>query len=227
MDYSNKTKEELIKELEVLKQNQENISLVLNNIKEMFYQISFDENGNKKFEYLSSQIEEVLGLSKKEYIENQDKLFEYFHPNDIDELTKIVTNSKKEKTNRTIQYRFFNKKLNKYVWIEESFTPTYNKKGKLKSIFGSAKNVTEKIDATTQKEFILENIEEVIYNVKFNPENNTKELVFISPQIKQLIGLTQEEFAKEGISGELQKRIHPDDLKIISKTIRDLSLIHI
>lgn len=222
MNYSNKTKEELIKELEILKQNQENISLVLNNIKEMFYQISFDENGNKKFEYLSSQIEEVLGLSKKEYIENQDKLFEYFHPNDIDELTKIVTNSKKEKTNQTIQYRFFNKKLNKYVWIEESFTPTYNDKGKLKSIFGSAKNVTEKIDAATQKEFILENIEEVIYNVKFNPKNSTKELVFISPQIKQLIGLTQEEFTKEGISGELQKRIHPDDLKIISKTIRDL-----
>lgn len=222
MNYSNKTKEELIKELEVLKKNQENISLVLNNIKEMFYQISFDENGNKKFEYLSTQIEEVLGLSKEEYIKNQDKLFEYFHPDDLEELTKIVSNSKKYKTSKTLHYRFFNKKLNKYVWIEESFTPTYNDKGKLESIFGSAKNVTEKIDAATQKEFILENIEEVIYNVKFNPENKTKELVFISPQIKQLIGLTTEEFSKEGISGVLQKRIHPDDLKIISKAIREL-----
>lgn len=222
MDYSEKSKEELIKELQNLKQSQKNMSMVLENIKEMFYQISFDEKGNKKFEYLSPQIIDVLGLSQEEYIENQDKLFEFFHPEDIDNLTDAVKKGKKEKHQKTLHYRFYNKKLNKYVWIEETFIPTYNKEGRLISIFGSAKNVTEKVDAATQKEFILENIDEVIYNVKFNPKDKTKELVFISPQIKQLIGLTQEEFAQEGISGELQKRIHPDDLKIISNAIRDL-----
>src|SRR5690606_15561410 len=97
VDYSEKSKEELIKELQNLKQSQKNMSMVLENIKEMFYQISFDEKGNKKFEYLSPQIIDVLGLSQEEYIENQDKLFEFFHPEDIDNLTDAVKKGKKEK----------------------------------------------------------------------------------------------------------------------------------
>ena len=75
MDYSEKSKEELIKELQNLKENQKNMSMVLENIKEMFYQISFDEKGNKKFEYLSPQIIDVLGLSQEEYIENLESIW--------------------------------------------------------------------------------------------------------------------------------------------------------
>lgn len=222
MNYSKKSKEELIKELENLKKNQKNMSMVLENIKEMFYQISFDEKGTRKFEYLSPQIKDVLGLTKEEYIENQDNLFEFFHPDDIEKLTETVKKGKEEKQSKVLHYRFYNKNINKYVWIEENFIPTYNKEGKLISIFGSAKNVTEKIDETQQKEFIIENIEEVIYNVKFDSINDKKELAFVSPQIKYLTGLTKEEFVNEGISGELQKRIHPDDVIIIKTSIDSL-----
>lgn len=222
MNYTNQSKEELIAELEELKAYKKNVSFVLDNIKEMFYKLNFDENGNKTFEFISPQIIDVLGLTPEEYIKNQTTISEYFHPDDIEKITKDVIKTKNEKKSKTLQYRFFNKKINNYVWIEETFFPTYNNKGLLVSIFGSAKEITETKENKIQKEFILENIEEVIYNVKFDRKNNTKELVFVSPQIKQLTGLTEEEFIQEGKLGTLIKRIHPDDVEEINKNINSL-----
>ena len=80
MDYSKKSKEELIKEIENLKKQEANISLVMNNVSEMFYKISFDEKGNKVIDYISPQVESIFGLSINSYKKNQSKLFEYFHP---------------------------------------------------------------------------------------------------------------------------------------------------
>lgn len=216
------SKEELIAELELLKAYKKNMSFVLDNIKEMFYKLNFDEKGNKTFEFISPQIIDVLGLTVEEYIKNQSTLSEYFHSDDLEKIIKEVAIAKKSNKIKTIQYRFFNKKLNKYVWIEETFTPSYSAENKLVSILGSAKNISEKKENQNQKDFILENIEEVIYNVKFDTVNKSKELVFVSPQIINLTGLTPEEFVKEGLSGILIKRIHPEDVEEIKKNIRKL-----
>ena len=51
MDYSKKTKEELIQEISLLKQKEDNFSLILNKINEMFYKISIDKNEKKTIEY--------------------------------------------------------------------------------------------------------------------------------------------------------------------------------
>ena len=47
MDYHNKSREELIAEIEILKKKEEGISMILDNINEMFYKISFDDNAKK------------------------------------------------------------------------------------------------------------------------------------------------------------------------------------
>jgi len=216
------SKEELIAELEMLKAYKKNMSFVLDNIKEMFYKLNFDEKGNKTFEFISPQIIDVLGLTVEEYIKNQSTISEYFHPDDLEKIVKEVANAKKGNKIKTIQYRFFNKLLNKYSWIEETFSPSYNNKNELVSILGSAKNITEKVEIENQKTFILENIEEVVYNVKFDKVNKSKELVFVSPQIINLTGLTPEEFKNEGISGKLINRIHPENVEEINKNIRFL-----
>jgi len=56
VDYDKKSKEELIEEVKILKKENEHISLVLDNINEMFYIISFDVKGNRKITFLSNQV---------------------------------------------------------------------------------------------------------------------------------------------------------------------------
>ena len=53
MDYSKKSKEELIKEIAFLQKKEENVSLVLYNIGEMFYRISFDKKGKRNIDFVS------------------------------------------------------------------------------------------------------------------------------------------------------------------------------
>ena len=72
MDYSKKTKEELIKEIENFKQKEQHVEFILDRINEMFYKVSVDENNVKTIEYLSPQVENVFGLTHDEYFINQD-----------------------------------------------------------------------------------------------------------------------------------------------------------
>ena len=67
MDYSKKSKEELIKEIENLKSKEANLSLLMDNVSEMFYKISFDEKGKKILDYISPQVINVFGLSVENY----------------------------------------------------------------------------------------------------------------------------------------------------------------
>ena len=217
MDYSKKSKEELIKEIELLKSKEENISTVLYSINEMFYKISFDENGKKNIDYISPQVENVLGLTTEEYINNKDILFEHFHPEELEKLIEEAKKMNKDHKQWSFTYRFYHKKLKKYVWIEETIVPIYNNKGKKTGLLGTARDVSKNRIREKQLSFILENIDECIYNVRFEKEG--KELNFISKQIKDITGLTIEEYEKEGKSGKLIKRIHPDDVGIINRNI--------
>ena len=219
MDYSKKSKEELIKEIENLKKQEANISLVMNNVSEMFYKISFDEKGNKVLDYISPQVLNVCGLTAADYIKNQKNLFEYFHPEEIENIRKQVNSINKNTKDWFITYRFYHKIKKKYVWIEETINTIYTADGKKKGLFGTARDVTEKKEKEQQLSFLLENIDECIYNVKFTEKG--KILTYISPQIKDLLGLTIEDFNKEGISGKLINRIHPDDVDSINSIIND------
>jgi len=222
VDYSNKSKEELIKEIELLKQKEDIISIVLNNINEIIFHLSFDEKGNKKFEYLSVQTEKIIGLTPEEYIKIniEGTTLDHVHPDDkerlVDESKKVKVNNKKY----IFTYRFFNKILDKYIWVEETLIPNFNEKNKLIALFGTAIDVTKKIEGEEQLSFLINNIEESIYNVKFT--ENDKKLTFVSPHIFKLTGLTVKEFHEEGNKGTLLDRVHPDDKDVIMKTHKDL-----
>ncbi len=217
MDYSKKNKEELIAEINNLHQKEDHVSFILNRINVMFYKISIKESNVKVIEYLSPQVESVFGLNNEEYRLNQDKLSEYFHPQDLDDLKKKISEHHNDKEPQTFIYRFYHKKKKKYVWIEETLVNIFSAEHKKIGVFGTAKDISEKIETENKLKFILENIGECIYNVKFN--DNEKLLTYISPQIEQLLGLTISEFHKEGISGELKNRIHADDLDFINNSV--------
>ena len=109
MDYSKKSKEELIEELKNLKKHEQSISVVLNNVSEMFYKISFDKNGSKVIDYISPQVENIFGLSVNDYKKNQNKLFEYFHPEELEDLRIRISKIDKDTKGWSVTYRFYHK----------------------------------------------------------------------------------------------------------------------
>lgn len=207
---------ELVDEINKLKEREQNLTYILGNINEMFYKFSLNEKGKKVIDYISPQVETVFGLKYNEYISN-DSLAEYFHPSEVEGLKEQIAKHNKSKQPLTLTYRFYNKKLKKFVWIEETVLNTFSPKGKKIGVFGTAKDITEKIETENHLSFILENINECIYNVKFTEKE--KKITYISPQIKNLTGLTVEEFHSEGKSGKIAKRIHPDDAKRIEESV--------
>ncbi len=153
MDYSKKSKEELIEEIVSLKKREENISMVLFNINEMFYRVSFDEKGNKSIDYISPQVENVLGLTIEEYLENNNQILNYFHPDEIDKLTEETKRIDKKQKKAIFNYRFYHKKKKKYIWVEETIVYLYNKNGKKTGLLGTARDITqEKITELHLKE---------------------------------------------------------------------------
>ena len=99
----------------------------------------------------------------------------------------------------------------------------YSKKSKEELIkeIASLKKKEEDISIEKNKHlaFVLENIEECIYNVKFTPTG--KVLSFVSPHIYHITGLNIKEFTEEGKSGKLAERINAEDRKIIKQNIRN------
>jgi PAS domain S-box-containing protein len=184
----------------------------------MFYKISFDEKGNKVLDYVSPQVLNVCGLTSHDYIKNQKNLFEFFHPEEIENIRKQVNSINKDTKDWFITYRFYHKIKKKYVWIEETINTIYTVEGEKKGLFGTARDITEKKEKEQQLSFILENIDECIYNIKF--KGNEKIVTYISPQISKLTGLTISEFHQEGITGDISKRIHPDDIQRIEESVK-------
>ncbi len=147
MDYSKKSKEELIEELKFLKKKEEIISLVLDDTNEIIYHVSYDKDNNKHFEYVSPHVERVMGISTKTYIDAnyKNKILEYFHPDDVKNLVTLSKKITFKEREHSFIYRFFNKKLKKYIWIEENIVAVYGKNKKRTAIYGTAKDITEKI----------------------------------------------------------------------------------
>jgi PAS domain S-box-containing protein len=185
----------------------------------MFYKISFDKDGEKTINYISPQVENVLGLTTEEYIKNKNIIFEHFHPDDIKDLKETIKKNSRNKNKWSVTYRFYNKKLKKYVWIEETLHAIFNSNGIKTGLLGTARDISEIKKRENQLAFILENLDECIYSVKFN--KGVKKLSYISNKIKNITGLTAKEFEKEGKSGILIKRIHPDDVAMINKHINE------
>ncbi|MDF2437882.1 MAG: domain S-box [Bacteroidota bacterium] len=202
---------------EILRQSQENLSQVLNNIYELVYYIEFLPDGKKRVKYLSKQIKEILDVSQKEYINSSEKLISLCHPDDIDKIKKIARELRRTKKPQEFTYRFYHRSKKEYIWIEERITPQINEDGEHIGNFGLVRDVTAHIKSETQlKEseekfrMLAENASDVVYRFALKPEPRYE---YVSPSVYDITGYTPEEFYANPNLGF--KLIHPDDRYIL------------
>jgi PAS domain S-box-containing protein len=198
---------------EIIRQSQEDLTQVLNNINELVYYIEFLPDGKKRIKYLSSQITKILDVTPEEYANEGDNLLKLCHPDDIEKIKEIARGLRRTLKPEEYVYRFYHRTKKEYIWIEERITPQINKEGKYIGNFGLVRDVTEKINAQTQLHeseekfrMLAENALDVVYRFRLIPNAKYE---YVSPSIVNLSGYTAEEFYADPNLGF--KIIHPED----------------
>jgi PAS domain S-box-containing protein len=187
------------KKLEEAKEFSEyTFSQVLNNINELVYYVKIHDDGTRSIQYLSDQIEKLVGLSKEKYKKLGKDLIKYCHPDDVPDLIAKAEKLKKDKKPQQFIFRFKNPKTKKYIWLEERITPQFDEKGKHVGNFGITADVTERVEGEKRiKEneerfrMLAENAMDVIYRYTIVPEPRYE---YVSPSIFKMSGYTPEEF---------------------------------
>jgi PAS domain S-box-containing protein len=215
-------KNELIKLLEEYQKKEQTYSIILEKLNEMHFRFSFDENNNRVIDYISSNVYDVLGFELEEYKKSIDVIHQYFHPDDLEKIKNFVQKNPLSPQNNEWEfiYRFYNPRKNKYIWIKENIIAVFDDTGKRKNIIGTARDITNIKKWENEKNTILENIDEFIYQVQFY-DDGKKETIFISPLVKKLLGLSPKQFEEYGMSGKLKQNIHPEDLPKIEKLVSE------
>ncbi len=131
---------------EALRESEENLSLVINSLDDIIYNIeTTEEHKNGVFKYISPQIEDIIGMTPQEYEEKSrsEGLASFVHPEDLDNVIAMIKVIIEKQKPISITYRLRNQKTLNYHWIEENIYPKVED-GKIMAKFGIMRDVTQK-----------------------------------------------------------------------------------
>lgn len=203
-------------EMELSKSN-EIISLITNNIDEVIFSISFGPGGKKEIEYISTQVEPLLGYTVKEYtrLVEGNRFNDRVHPEDHASVLEAARRVK-QKSNVTISYRFRHKKTGKYIWVEESITPRFDAKGKHTGSFGTIRDITERKRAEEELKMVNSLVTSTSEGILMtDPGQRNNPIVYVNPAFCKITGYSAGEalgrncrfLAGPETSREMQQRI--------------------
>jgi PAS domain S-box-containing protein len=191
-------------------------NLILKNIDEVIYYVSFSKKANQ-ISFLTDRIEDILGISKKKYLQLGKKVLDLCHPDDVPDILKRTNQLLKKKQKGTFRYRFYNRRKKAYIWIEETIYPQLDKKKKLTGYFGVSRNIEHEkryeqqiIESEKKFRLLAENSSDIIFHYQFRPKPG---YTYVSPSVKRILGYQPEEFYKDALIGF--KIIHPADRDLL------------
>jgi PAS domain S-box-containing protein len=205
---------------DVLKQSQDSLAQVLNNINELVYYVELLPGGKKRIKYLGAQIRKILDVTPEEYSNSPKTLISLCHPEDLDKISKVAAELQKTKKPQEFVYRFYHRSKKEYIWIEERVSPQLNIEGNHIGNFGLVRDVTGQINSANQLKqseekfrMLAENALDVVYRFALRPEPKYE---YVSPSIYNLTGYKPEEFYADPNLGF--RIIYPEDRHILGNS---------
>lgn len=198
---------------EELKEKISFLERLVNTTRDVIYALDIDGN----IEYLNDAWNRVTGYSKSEWL---GKSFAgLLHPEDLQYIQGQFENVVYSKMQRTVEGRYKHKS-GLYRLGEYTITPELDN-DEVVSVVGIARDITERKqteNAARKSGEILEtvtrNIEEVIYVMP----SDYASVVYVSPGIQNLYGVSQEDLSGDPMSWT--RYINPDDMQRITSDLK-------
>ncbi len=119
--------------------------MVVENIDEIVYRVSFKEDPLEGVvEFVSSQIEKIIGYQPDDFLISPDLWFKIIHPDDRSSVAQITQQMIKNKDTVTRYYRLLHKITLEYLWIEDRVVPMIDDNNNVIGCFGVARDITER-----------------------------------------------------------------------------------
>jgi PAS domain S-box-containing protein len=183
---------------------------VLDNSRDVIYQY---KPGDRRYDYMSSSVEEMLGYSKEEVLNGGPQfIVERIHPDDLKRVEKKLEElNTAEDTEELLQDTEFRvmKKNGDYIWVNNKRKPVLNADGKVETLVGNVRDISEEkrrmdeIDQSLREKQML--LSEIHHRVKNN-------LAIVS----SLIELQKERLSQRG----------QEELAEVQMRIKSIALVH-
>ncbi|MGZ4045961.1 MAG: PAS domain S-box protein [Bacteroidia bacterium] len=206
---------------EKVKEYDKKINLLLGNIDEVVFGIDpqyGSHMGGEPF-FVSAKSSELMGFTFEDLKTNQNLWQSLIHPDDLEQYCMSYLECISGRTSKTRTYRMKHRETNVYKWFEEKITPYYDETGELKSYYGSARDVTERIlkdkklkESEEKYRLLSENNHDFI-----SLRDSKGNALFVSNAVQELLGYTVEEY----LTTNLFEMLHPEDRERIKMSTFD------
>jgi len=186
---------------------------VTDNAPGFFFQLRFDEAGNRRYNFISRGVERITGYSVDLVIADPNHVLEITHPEDREAVREAWRRSRDEESPYRIEYRI-RTRSGEERWLRGSAAPARLPDGTLIwngfTIDVSAEHEAEarRLAAEALLRDVTDNVPGAIYQLERSAEGRLK-LNFLSAGITTLSPLRQQEIAAD--VSKLFDSMHPDD----------------
>lgn len=214
-----KAEKELIENTKFIKEISESMNGFI-------FQTEYDTNFSAKLNYASEKAEKYWGVTVKEVMEDQTKLLDSIHFEDIAVVVNKRLESVKNLTLMDIKFRYVNKKTNEIKWVRATAVPTKLDNGNV-LVNGAVIDITETEnyynrleEANRRYEYLSKSTHDTIWEMDLDTYN-----IVLGGGYREILG---EEFPGNTISFDKWKEyVHPDDIRrVINSMEENINILH-
>lgn len=172
--------------------------------------------------YVSPQIETLIGFTQAEYGNDPDIWRKQLHPEDRERVLAEVAHAHKTHEPFVSEYRMIARD-DSTLWFHDEAVVVHDDTGEPLCLQGVILNITKRKqteealwESEEKYRLLIENIPSVTWVTSEHGETT-----FISPNVEDAYGYTQEEIYQGGDSLWFE-RIHPDDVELVRKSLERL-----
>jgi PAS domain S-box-containing protein len=176
--------------------------------------ITYAESADGRLEYVSPQIESILGFTQEEWMASPDIWERQLHDDDRERVLAANAAPYEPGVTFRVDYRI-HAKDGHVVWLHNEAVPVLGDDGRPVSWQGVVMDVTERkladealAAAEARFRTLVEQIPAVTY---IHGPRSGQGLVYVSPQLETMLGYTPEEWGDD--LSMFWRRMHPDDVE--------------
>ena len=177
-----------------VRSSEERYRRVLENVDEIVYMVEMTSDDSfvaGPVMFVSQHVQNLLGYAAEEFVRDPALWSRIIHPDDRATIEAQTQAMYAERRVATREYRLRHKASGEYRWMEDRVLPQFDTDGRITSLFGVARDVTERKRAEAQMHQLSSAVEQTADSVIITDSNGVIE--YVNPAFELTTGYTRTE----------------------------------